>query len=58
MAKNDCWVIEVLRKSPWPLTVPEIAGLLEVDEGTAAMALKLLADAGRAKLEGCRWRIA
>jgi hypothetical protein len=58
MSKNDCWVIEVLKKSPWPLTVSEIADLLQVDDGTAAMALKLLADAGRAKLQGCRWQIA
>ena len=57
MAKDDCWVIEVLRKSPWPLTVSEIADLLDVDDGTAAMALNLLAEAGRAKLQGCRWQI-
>lgn len=57
MAKDDCWVIEVLKGSPWPLTIPEIADLLSVDEKTAAMALKLLRDAGRVKLEGCRWKI-
>jgi Mn-dependent DtxR family transcriptional regulator len=48
-------VIERLRSSPWPLSVCEIATLLDVDDGTAAMTVKLLADAGLARLNGDRW---
>jgi len=57
MAKNQCIVIDLLKRSPWPLTVSEIAIMLGCDEATAAMALKLLRDAGRAKLNGDRWVI-
>lgn len=57
MAKNDCMVMDLLRKSPWPLSIEDIAIALDVDEKTAAMALRLLRDAGRARLNGDKWEI-
>lgn len=47
---QNCPLIALLTASPWPLSVCDIANTLEVDEGTAAMALKLLSEAGRASL--------
>jgi predicted transcriptional regulator len=50
-------IVELLGLSPWPLSVGDIATALGVDEGTAAMALKLLADAGKARYVGTGWEI-
>ncbi len=57
MAIDNCPLISLLKKSPWPLSVSDIAQVLEVDEGTAAMALRLLEAAGRARLNGGKWVI-
>lgn len=48
-------LLTILRSSATPLTVPDIAGLLDVDDGTAAMALKLLCDAGLVRWVGIGW---
>ncbi len=56
--KQDCPILDLLTKSPWPLSVSDIARVLDVDEITAAMALRLLRNAGRATLmSDGKWRI-
>lgn len=47
---GDCPLIELLSSSPWPLSLEDIARTLRVDDRCAAMALKLLRDAGRARI--------
>jgi hypothetical protein len=54
---DSCPLLDLLKKSPWPLSVPEIAMVLEVDEVAAVMALRLLRQAGRARLKGHLWEI-
>lgn len=55
--KDYCPLLSLLRSSPWPLSVNDIAKVLDVDDKTAALALKMLRDAGKARLEGCLWKI-
>lgn len=54
---ESCPLLSLLRSSPWPLSVAEIAMVLEVDEETAVMALRLLRQVGKATLKGCLWEI-
>lgn len=56
-ASNACPILTLLRASPWPLDVSDIARTLDVDDVTAAEALRLLIQAGKARLAGCRWVI-
>lgn len=56
--QSDCPLIDLLTKSPWPLSIEDIAGVLDVDEITAVLALRLLRDAGRARLTSDgKWEI-
>lgn len=50
-------IIELLKQSPWPLTISDIAQVLDVDEMTAAQALRLLRQHNRASLDasGTGW---
>jgi hypothetical protein len=54
---DSCPLLTLLRSSPWPLSIADIASVLEVDEKTAALALRALRDAGKARLEGCLWLV-
>lgn len=56
-SETSCPLLSLLTRSPWPLNVPDIARVLEIDEITAAMALKLLRDAGLAHFSGTGWTI-
>lgn len=49
MLDKDCPIMSLLTASPWPLSVEDIARVLEVDEVTAVLALRLLRQAGRAR---------
>lgn len=55
--RESCPLLTLLRSSPWPLSVPDIARTLDVDDITAALALRTLREAGRARLVGCLWEI-
>lgn len=51
-------IIGLLKESPWPLGIPDIARVLRIDEVTACKALRLLRDAGRATVStGGGWVI-
>jgi hypothetical protein len=54
---QSCPILSLLRSSPWALSISDIAMVLEIDEKSAALALRLLRQTGKARLEGCLWRI-
>ncbi len=56
--KRDCPVLDLLTRSPWPLSVEDISRVLEIDDITAVKVLRLLRDAGRARLmSDGKWEI-
>lgn len=55
-AARMCEAVQKLVSSPWPLTMPDVAMLLEVDEQTAGKIIKVMRDAGRARLDGVNGR--